>query len=254
MQVFVPFISDVRVGNSLTAGPEPAVETGEEAAAHSHLATTSAAITSHHHHHHAVFLDRPSRTGGSLSSSTGGGGAGSGAQAMAAAGSGGATGGGGEKLTPPSSPNISKYAFEMGGGGGERSRSESSNSKSFSGGGGNSSHAADSDLMELQLDYWLNEKMAALMRTDNGGGGGDGSALQHRRSESDSKPRKPLDPKSSIRTTFRSLTITHLAGGGGPVNSSSSNCGSEHCFAMTYVSKEKRLGKAVLKIGKKKVS
>jgi hypothetical protein len=139
-------------------------------------------------------------------------------------GTGGATGGGGEKLTPPSSPNISKYAFE------ERTRSESDRFNKSLG-----AASSDSDLMELQLDYWLNEKMAALLRSDNG---------DQRKSESESKPRKPLDPKSSIRTTFRSLSITHLASG---------LSSSDHCFAMTYVTKEKRLGKAVLKIGKKKV-
>ena len=225
LQVFVPFISDVRVGSS-SSSQEP---TEAEEIPHSLLT-----VTSSHHHGGTVFLDRPGRGGGSLSGGTSGG------AAVGGSGAGGATGGGGEKLTPPSSPNISKYAFDLA----ERSRSESDRSNNRSLAFSTSSFAAsnnsDSDLMELQLDYWLNEKMAALMRSDNG---------DQRRSESDSKPRKPLDPKSSIRTTFRSLTITHLAAGG-----QGSSCGSEHCFAMSYVTKEKRLGKAVLKIGKKKVS
>ena len=47
------------------------------------------------------------RGGGSLSGGTSGG------AAVGGSGAGGATGGGGEKLTPPSSPNISKYAFDL---------------------------------------------------------------------------------------------------------------------------------------------
>jgi len=176
----------------------------------------------------SLFLDRPGRG----TATSGGGGP---LSATLSTGGGGATGGGGERLTPPSSPNISKYAFDAA----ERSRSEGdragSNNK-FSAGS-----SENSDLMELQLDYWLNEKMAVLLR-----GGDNGGSDHQRKSESESKPRgKPVDPKSSIRTTFRSLSITHLASG--MIGSS------DHCFAMTYVTKEKRLGKAVLKIGKKKV-
>ncbi len=227
--MFVPFISDVRVGGSSGSGggggQDPEQEEGGSSGPHSLLPVP--------HLHHSVagglFLDRPGRGtatsgGGPLSGtlSTGGGAA------------------GGERLTPPSSPNISKYAFDAG----ERSRSESdrAGSSKFASTGSAASGENNSDLMELQLDYWLNEKMAVLLRS----GGDNGGSDHQRRSESESKPRgKPLDPKSSIRTTFRSLSITHLASG--MIGSS------DHCFAMTYVTKEKRLGKAVLKIGKKKV-
>jgi len=227
-QVFVPFISDVRVGGSSSGGggQDPEQEEGGSSGPHSLLPVP--------HLHHSVagglFLDRPGR-----GTATSGGGPLSGTLSTG----GGAAGGGGERLTPPSSPNISKYAFDAG----ERSRSESdrAGSSKFAS-TGSAASGENSDLMELQLDYWLNEKMAVLLR-----GGDNGGSEHQRRSESESKPRgKPLDPKSSIRTTFRSLSITHLASG--MIGSS------DHCFAMTYVTKEKRLGKAVLKIGKKKVS
>ncbi len=228
--MFVPFISDVRVGGSSGGsggggGQDPEQEEGGSSGPHSLLPVP---------HLHSVagglFLDRPGR-----GTATSGGGPLSGTLITG----GGAAGGGGERLTPPSSPNISKYAFDAG----ERSRSESDRAAGSSkfASTGSAASGENSDLMELQLDYWLNEKMAVLLR-----GGDNGGSDHQRRSESESKPRgKPLDPKSSIRTTFRSLSITHLASG--MIGSS------DHCFAMTYVTKEKRLGKAVLKIGKKKV-
>ena len=154
-QVFVPFVSDVRVGTLEAAGD----------------ADESAALSSSHGSGAGSFLER-GRT---------------------------------DRPSPPSSPNISKYAFDIGSG-----RSE--------------------DCMELQLDYWLADR-GVDRRADT---------AVDRRSESDRSARKQ-DPKSSIRTNFRSLTISHLG----------SSAGDLHTFCMAYTTKEKR-PKAVLKIGKKK--
>jgi len=106
-----------------------------------------------------------------------------------------------EKITPPSSPNISKYTFDIG------SKSEDNG-------------------MELQLDYWITPE-----------------ANDSRKSESEKS--KKIDPKSSIRTNFRSLGISLL---NAPV---SINTMEMTYFFMTYSTKEKRQ-KAVLKIGKKR--
>merc|ERR1719402_1682214 len=91
--------------------------------------------------------------------------------------------------------------------------------------------------MDLQLDYWQNEKALNSGRPENGD--------NHRKSESEKSKPKP-DAKSSIRTTFRSLAITHLMS---PILGHSSSDATS--FLMNYTTKEKR-PKAVLKIGKKK--
>ena len=87
------------------------------------------------------------------------------------------------------------------------------------------------DLMELQLDYWIYDKFQGKLDTSD------------RKSESD---KKKQDPKSSIRTNFRGLLISHLSSSSLLAHSSD-----YHYFNMTYTTKEKR-PKAVLKIGKKK--
>jgi len=116
-----------------------------------------------------------------------------------------------ERLTPPSSPNISKYSFDL------------------------VSTKNPEDVMELQLDYWQNDKALNAGRPENG---------DHRKSESEKS--KKQDPKSSIRTNFRSLAISHLLS---PILGHSSSDSTS--FVMNYTTKEKR-PKAVLKIGKKK--
>ena len=171
-QVFVPFISDVRVGNTVAA--EAAAACGNEGT------DESQSLSNSYGHGTNPFLDR-NRT---------------------------------ERITPPSSPNISKYSFDLG------SKSE--------------------DGMELQLDYWIADKHhhQSGARTENG---------DNKKVDSE-KSKKQQDPKSSIRTTFRSLSVTHLLSTSPILQHSTADF--TH-FSMTYVTKEKR-PKAVLKIGKKK--
>eukprot|EP00092_Neocalanus_flemingeri_P012906 GFUD01013905.1.p1 GENE.GFUD01013905.1~~GFUD01013905.1.p1 ORF type:complete len:920 (+),score=246.81 GFUD01013905.1:471-3230(+) len=123
-----------------------------------------------------------------------------------------------DRLTPPSSPNISKHTFD----------------KDFN------QKQRDEELMELQLDYWgiSAEKNDKLFGTKNENGD---------KKQDTEKSKKQADPKSSIKTQFRNLSIYHLSTS--PILSHSTDY--QHAFSMTYTTKEKK-PKAVLKIGKKK--
>ena len=57
---------------------------------------------------------------------------------------------------------------------------------------------SNEELMELQLDYWLADKIA--------GAAGGRTDIGDKKFDSE-KSKKQQDPKSSIRTTFRSLVI-----------------------------------------------
>jgi len=168
-QVFVPFVSDVRVGGT----HDPDVEDNPPSL-----------TSSHSHGNNPFLLDRPR---------------------------------GGDRLTPPSSPNISAF----------KSGSVEKDSKESS-----------TELMELQLDYWMNSNNRDS-KLDPGG-----------KDNKDSEKSKKQDSssKSSIRTTFRSLSIVHLSTS--PLLTQHTDSG-QHTFSMTYITKEKK-PKAVLKLGKKK--
>jgi len=123
-----------------------------------------------------------------------------------------------DRLSPPSSPNISKHNFD----------------KDFN------QKQRDEELMELQLDYWgiSTDKTDKLFGTKNDNGD---------KKQDTEKSKKQADPKSSIKTQFRNLSIYHLTTS--PILSHTSDF--QHSFSMTYTTKEKK-PKAVLKIGKKK--
>jgi len=92
----------------------------------------------------------------------------------------------------------------------------------------------DEELLELQLDYWgmlgeRNDKQA-VTKTEN------------ERKQDAEKSKKQTNPKSSIKTQFRSLSVHHIP---------SDFPDSQRSFSMSYTTKEKK-PKAVLKIGKKK--
>jgi hypothetical protein len=126
-----------------------------------------------------------------------------------------------DRKSPPSSPNISKHTFD-------KFLDKDLNQKS-------------EELMELQLDYWgvtATEKTEKLFGTKNENGD---------RKQDTEKSKKQADPKSSIKTTFRNLSIQHLPTS--PILTHSPD--GQHSFSMTYTTKEKK-PKAVLKIGKKK--
>jgi len=123
-----------------------------------------------------------------------------------------------ERLSPPSSPNISKYNVD----------------KDFN------QKQRDEELMELQLDYWgiSSDKSDKLFGTKNENG---------EKKQDTEKSKKQADPKSSIKTQFKNLSIYHLSTS--PILSHSTDF--QHSFSMTYTTKEKK-PKAVLKLGKKK--
>jgi len=149
--LFVPFLSDVRVGNwnELTAATT--------AASGGSIGPQSADCDDH------------------LSGTCGSGsGSGIGSSVLERSRGSGCTGM--EKITPPSSPSISKYSFELGSGSVLKS-------------GSNNSHEEG---VELQLDYWLSEHQDLLLR------------------KSESEKSKKQDSKLSIRNHFRSLVISNL--------------------------------------------
>ena len=176
------------------------------------LATTSQTeiddfqLCSNYHHHHSGSGAVSLMGGAGLSG--GGNGHGSGGASSSAAGNSGVSSGlpidrsgrGMEKITPPSSPSISKYSFDIGGSG----------SKSGSGSGG-SGGSHDDGCLELQLDYWTTENCDLHLR------------------KSESEKSKKQDSKLSIKTYFRSLVISNLAAGSDSTD-----------FTMKYTTKEKR--------------
>ena len=204
--IFVPFVSDVRVGhncNELTQPTAPPAYDNSAAADDFQLCSSS------YNHHHSGSGASGLLGGTNLGTP----GAGSGLPLDH-------RGRGMEKITPPSSPSISKYSFDIGSVGGSGGKSSSSRG---SDGGGNS-HEEGGGLLELQLDYWTTENCDLHLR------------------KSESEKSKKQDSKLTIKNYFRSLAISNLAGG-------SVDSGAD--FTMKYTTKEKR-PKAVLKLGKKK--
>ena len=131
-----------------------------------------------------------------------------------------------ERNSPPSSPNISKHTLDK-----ELSHKQREEREEY---------------LELQLDYWFvnsagdNNKNDKLPGTKTDGWERDSS----KRQESE-KSKKQTDLKSSIKTQFRNLSVSQLS------HHHVSPSETQHAFAMTYTTKEKK-PKAVLKIGKKK--
>ena len=124
-----------------------------------------------------------------------------------------------ERNSPPSSPNISKHNFD----------------KEFG------LKSKDDDYMELQLDYFFVNSTETTKNDKLFGTKADCGDKESRKQDSE-KSKKQTDLKSSIKTHFKNLSISHL---------STNSCDSNHCFSMSYTTKEKK-PKAVLKIGKKK--
>lgn len=142
----------------------------------------------------------------------------------------------GERLTPPSSPNISKHGQDRE----DRNRKEE-------------------EALELQLDYWG----AATEKSEKSSDklfGGTKNENGDKKQETE-KSKKLTDPKSSIKTSFRNLSISHLSTSAVLSHASES----QHSFSMTYMTKEKKakvipealsshifLFQVGLKLGKKK--
>lgn len=122
--------------------------------------------------------------------------------------------------SPPSSPNISKYSGEREGRGGR-----------------------EEEVMELQLDYWgqaaREDREPKLFGTKEN--------KENGKQDSDKAKKLAADPKSSIKTSFRNLSISHL----GTSSLASHSSDLHHTFAMTFLTKEKK-PKVALKLGKKK--
>ena len=125
-----------------------------------------------------------------------------------------------DRLTPPSSPNISKHGPEY------RSSAD---------------HRKEEEVMELQLDYWGHQQQSEKPHEKLFGGAKKDDANGDRKQDTEKSKKHTADPKSSIKTTFRNLSISHLA----------PSQDSLHSFSMTYMTKEKK-AKVGLKLGKKK--
>jgi len=127
-----------------------------------------------------------------------------------------------DRLSPPSSPNISKH--------GERE--------------GSRKEGRDEEVMELQLDYWgpaTTEKTTDKLFGGTKGENGD------KKQDMEKSKKLASDPKSSIKTCFRNLAISHLSTS--PILSHPTD--SHHSFSMMFQTKEKK-PKVALKLGKKK--
>ena len=116
-----------------------------------------------------------------------------------------------DRLSPPSSPNISKHGEREGG------RKET----------------RDEEVMELQLDYW---GPATAEKTSDKLFGGTKSENGDRKQDTEKSKKLASDPKSSIKTSFRNLAISHLSTS--PILSHPTD--SHHSFSMTFQTKEKK--------------
>ena len=116
-----------------------------------------------------------------------------------------------DRLSPPSSPNISKH--------GERE--------------GSRKEGRDEEVMELQLDYWgpaTTEKTTDKLFGGTKGENGD------KKQDMEKSKKLASDPKSSIKTCFRNLAISHLSTS--PILSHPTD--SHHSFSMMFQTKEKK--------------